>query len=145
LRKTRMPTRWGSVANQHDVLTMLAEAAARAEDRAALEEFAAPAAELAHRYGHRLYAAIADRALGVLARIQGRSDDARRLLQTALRSFDDLGTRWQVGRTQGEMAVLEHELGKPDEARVWMDLALASLETMQAEPDRQRLIRRLAR
>jgi hypothetical protein len=144
LAKNRMPTRWGSVANRHDLLTLLAETAARAEDRAALEEFALSASEVARGYGHRLYAAIADRALGVLARLQGDPDAARIRFHSALQAFEDLGTGWQAGRTQGELAVLEQEHGSSDESQRWLERALASFEVVQAAPDRLRLIHRLS-
>src|ERR1051325_5930371 len=73
-----------SWAGNHDLYVMLADTAARHGDEALLRQYAPLAEELAVRYGHRLYQAIAHRAWGVAHRLAGENDDAEARLHQAL-------------------------------------------------------------
>ena len=56
---------WAPVGD-HELYSLLADAAVQQRDEAALRQYAAPAEETARRYDHRLYQAIAHRACRVL-------------------------------------------------------------------------------
>ncbi len=61
---------------EHDIYAMWADAAAQQGDAAALQQYAPLAEELAVRYDHKLYQAIAHRAWGVAHRLAGSYIDA---------------------------------------------------------------------
>jgi hypothetical protein len=86
---------------------------------------------------------MAARALGVAARLAGRWDEAEAQLNAALRAFDDLGTRWQAGRTRFELGVLAEARGQPGAAREPYAAALADFEALGAEPMAARTAERL--
>ena len=62
--------------------------------------------KLASRDNHRLYLAIAHRALGVGHRLAGEHAAAETRLKQALELFTKLGARWQIGRTLFELGEL---------------------------------------
>ena len=85
---------------------MLADAAAEQRDAQALAQYAPLAEELAARYDHKLYRAIAHRAWGVAHRLAGHYDESEARLHQALELFQALNTRWQIGRTLFELGEL---------------------------------------
>ena len=90
--------------------------------------------ELAERDGHRLYLPIAQRARGVHERLAGELEAARHSFEAALAGFDQLGTRWQAGRTYMEMGELETTAGDANAARTQYQAALEHFEAIQARP-----------
>jgi len=68
----------------HDLYAMLADVAAQQRDLAALRHYAPLAAELAARYNHTLYQAVAHRAWGVAQRLAGEYADAEVRFSRAL-------------------------------------------------------------
>jgi len=64
-------------------------------DEAALRQYAPLAEELAARYSHTLYQAIAHRAWGVAHCLAGDYAESEGRLLNALELFEHLGTRWQ--------------------------------------------------
>jgi hypothetical protein len=116
---------------------MLVDAAARQRDIAALEEYAPLAEERAARYEHKLYQAIAQRAWGVAHRLRGAYPEAESRLYQALEMFEELGTRWQIGRTLFELGELELDRSNPGRAREYFSQAMNAFEEVQAAPDEE--------
>jgi hypothetical protein len=52
--------------------------------------------------------------------------------------FSELGTRWQIGRTQFEMGDLDLARGEKNSARDHFSLALEAFNAMKAMPDVER-------
>ena len=129
---------------EHDLYAMLADAAAQQCDVAALQHYAPLAAELAARYDHKLYQAIAHRAQGVEHRLAGRTDEAENRLQQALELFQPLAAHWQIGRTLFELG--ECALSRAENARAHEHFrrALAAFEKLGAAPDAARTREKLA-
>ncbi|MBW7882725.1 MAG: tetratricopeptide repeat protein [Caldilineaceae bacterium] len=105
------------------------------QDAAAIWQYAPRAEELAIRYGHGLYQAIAQRAWGVSHRLTGEYDDAERRLKQALGVFRELGARWQIGRTLFALGEVAMDRSNTTEAHNCFTQALAAFEEMQAAPD----------
>ena len=140
LKTSGQPVRRGTIAHDHEVYTMLADAAARQRDAAALRQYAPEAARLAERDGHALYLAIARRALGVAARLAdgaGLAESEAQLIR-ALDGFRQIGARWQAGRTQCELGELAQARSDTQAARDHFTRALAEFEALRAAPDAER-------
>ncbi len=123
---------------EHDLYAMLVDAAAQQRDEAGLRQYAPLAEEAAIRYDHKLYKAIAHRAWGVAHRLAGQPVESELQLQKALDLFEQLGTRWQIGRTLFELGELETLQNRSGAARDFFARALALFEAMQAAPDAAR-------
>ena len=119
----------------HDLYALLADAAALQRDEAAIRQYAPQAEELAARYGHVLYQAIAHRAWGVAHRLAGSYAEANARFNQALVLLAPLNTRWQIGRTLFELAELALAQANIPQARDYFRRALAAFEAMQAAPD----------
>lgn len=124
-----------SWVGEHDLYAMLADVAVQQCDKAALQKYAPLAEAFASRYDHKLYQAIAHRAWGVSHRLAGEYADARTRLQQGLDLFQQLDTRWQIGRTYFELGELDLACGESAEAREQFSLALSAFEAMGASPD----------
>src|SRR4029079_2938035 len=96
-----------SWAGDYDLYALLADTAAQQHDEVALRRYAPLAEESAVRYGHVLYQAIAHRAWGVAHRLAGEYSAAEKRLQQALVLFQQMETRWQIGRTFATLGDLE--------------------------------------
>ena len=129
---------------EHDLYAMLADVAAQQRDAAGLEQYAPVAEELAARYDHKLYQAIAHRAWGVAHRLGGRGDDARVRLRRALELFETLDTRWQIGRTLFELGELALSQTENEVAHEHFSRALSAFEEIGALPDATRAREKLA-
>jgi tetratricopeptide (TPR) repeat protein len=114
---------------------MLADAATRQHDLAALQQYVPLAEEIAQRYGHILYQAIAHRAWGVAYRLAGEYAEAEARLKQALQLFESLETRWQIGRTLFELGELALSEENVPAAHDHFSRALVAFEAMQATPD----------
>jgi|SRR5579859_816779 len=126
------PSEW---IGDHIFYADLADAAARQRDEPALRKYAPLAEASAQRISHRLYQAVAHRAWGVAHRLAGEYAEAAGRLNQALRMFEELDTRWQLGRTWlelGELAAAQNELPK---ARDCFQRALDDFEALRAAPD----------
>jgi hypothetical protein len=135
--------RIGGWVGEHDVYALLVDAAAQQCDAAALQEYTPLLEELAARYDHKLYQAIAHRAQGVAHRLADQTADAEIQLKQALALFETLDTRWQIGRTLfelGELA-LSRENGA---AREYFSSALTAFEELGASPDITRVREKLS-
>ncbi len=128
----------------HDLYAMLADAAAQQRDEIALRRYTPLLEELALRYGHLLYQAIAHRAWGVAHRLAGETAASEQRLQQALDIFSSLGTRWQLGRTQFEWGELAAAQGNVVTARDHFSQAEHLFAAMQAAPDLARTHKALA-
>ena len=127
------------MAHDHEIYMTLADTAVELRDVAALRKYAAPLEKLASRDNHRLYLAIAYRALGVGHRLAGEHGLAEKQLRQALDLFTKLGARWQIGRTLFELGELNLEQPqKVTKAREYFAQALGSFEEIQAMPDAER-------
>lgn len=135
LKTSGQPVNWGTMAHEHDVYMMLADAAAQQRDAAALQRYAPLAAELALRDDHKLYLAIAQRALGVERRLAGDYAEAEDKLKLALGTFRQLGTSWQAGRTLAEIGELALAQSDSESAREHFAQALAEFEALGAALD----------
>ena len=138
LEKSGQPVKRGTMAHDHHVYMLLTESAARRRDEADLARYAPRLAELAERDEHRLYCAIAHRALGVAERLASRLDAAGAHLNQALDEFTGLGTTWQIGRTYSELAELGLARGDRAAAREYLSRALTAFDALQAAPDAER-------
>ncbi|HEX8992553.1 MAG TPA: hypothetical protein VF784_12815 [Anaerolineales bacterium] len=107
-------------------------------DESGIRQYAPQAEELAVRYGHTLYQAIADRAWGVAHRLAGEYAESERRLKLALDLFRGLNARWQIGRTLFELGELGAVQGHAAEARNYFTGALAAFQEMRAAPDAKR-------
>jgi tetratricopeptide (TPR) repeat protein len=139
-----VPTKAGVTALEHDVVTYLADAAAYAGDAQAARGYAARAEALATSYGHPLYLGIARRAMGIAEHLEGHPDLAESRLRQALEGFEQLGTRWQAGRTRVELGRLEISRRSPQAAREWFQAALEEFDDLGAMPDAERTRKALA-
>jgi hypothetical protein len=139
LDKSGQPVKRGTMAHDHHVYMLLTESATSRRDAADLARFAPRLAELAERDEHRLYRAIAHRALGVAERLAGRLDAAGALLDQALDEFIGLSTGWQIGRTECELAEVELARGDRTAGREHLSRALTAFDALQAAPDVQRI------
>jgi len=128
----------------HDLYAMLADAAALQRDEMALRRYAPLLEELALRYGHLLYQAIAHRAWGVAHRLADETVAAEKRLQQALDIFRSLGTRWQLGRTHFEWGELAAAQGDVVAAHDHFTQAQNAFAAMQAAPDLARTHKALA-
>jgi hypothetical protein len=132
------PVKRGTMAHEHIVYMMLADAAAQARDLAGLQQYAPLLEELARRDDHQPYLAVADRAWGVAHTLDGRYDEAETRLQQALGTFEGMNARWQIGRTQVELAELNRARGNADAAESHFAAALAEFKALGAAPDHER-------
>jgi tetratricopeptide (TPR) repeat protein len=121
----------------------LADVAARQRDLAGIRHYAPIAEELAVRDDHKLYRAMAHRALAVAHRLAGECDEAQTRLNQALELFQALGTRWQIGRTFAEFAELELARKNSSRAHNYFSRALTEFELISAVPDAARTRERL--
>jgi tetratricopeptide (TPR) repeat protein len=129
---------------QHDVYAMLADITALQRDETGIRHYAPLAEELAARYGHVLYQAIAHRAWGVAHRLAGEHAQAEARLNQALELFQGLEARWQIGRALFELGQLAADRGRPEYARGHFTRAQAEFEHMGAVPDAARVRAALA-
>ena len=121
-----------------DLYVMLVDVAVQQRDLPALQKYAPLATELASRHEHRLYQAIIHRAQGVAHRLSREYEDAETQLKQALKGFQELKTRWQIGRTLYELAELALARTDPANAQAYFAQALAAFEEMGAVPDAAR-------
>ncbi len=122
----------------HDVYAALTDAASRQGDEAAIRHYAPEAEDLAIRYDHTLYQAIAHRAWGVAHRLAGEYAESEARLIQALELFNGLHTRWQIGRTLHELGELAAARANRIEARDYFTGAVAAFQDMRAAPDARR-------
>ena len=132
------PVNFGTMAHDHEVYMTLADTAVELRDADALRKYAPELEKLASRDNHRLYLAIAHRALGVGHRLAGEQAAAETRLRQALELFTKLGARWQIGRTLFELGELNREQQKETKAREYFAQALGSFEEIQAMPNAER-------
>ncbi len=126
-----------SIGN-HILYAALADAAAQQRDQYALRKYAPMAETLAGRYHHRLYQAVAHRAWGMAHRLAGEYAQAETRLNQVLFLFQQLGKRWQFGRTWFEFGELAAAQREPIKVRECNQRALAMFEAMRADPDANR-------
>jgi len=127
------------MAHDHEIYMTLTDTAVDMRDLEALRKYAPALEELAGRDKHRLYLAIAHRALGVAHRLAGERAEAEYRLKQALELFTRLGARWQIGRTLFELGELNlEEPKKATKARDYFAQALGSFEEIQAVPNAER-------
>jgi tetratricopeptide (TPR) repeat protein len=129
---------------EHDLYAMLADAAAQQRDESALRKYAPLAEELASRYDHKLYQAIAHRAWGVAHWMAGQHAESKTRLDQALELFQQLDTRWQIGRTLFEMGELALSRNENKDAHEYFSRALSTFSSMGAMPDATRTREKLA-
>jgi hypothetical protein len=131
------PVNFGTMAHDHEIYMTLADTAVELRDQDALRTYAPRLEKLASRDNHRLYLAIAHRALGVEHRLAGEHAIAETRLRQALGLFTKLGARWQIGRTLFELGELNltHSHTK---AREYYSQALGSFEEIGAAPNAER-------
>jgi tetratricopeptide (TPR) repeat protein len=125
------------MAHDHEIYMILADSAAELRDLDALRKYAPILEQLASRDSHRLYLALAHRALGVGHRLAGEHAEAENHLREALALLTKLGARWQIGRTLFELGEL-HLTRSREKARQYYSQALGNFEEMQALPHAER-------
>jgi tetratricopeptide (TPR) repeat protein len=138
LDKPGQPVRRGTMAHDHHIYMLLADAAAERRDAVALDRYVPRLRELAERDQHQLYLGVARRAEGVARRLSGDLDEAQGCFQQAADVFAKLETNWQLGRTHVEMAEMEQSQANPAAAEQHLKLALSAFEALGAAPDAAR-------
>ena len=128
----------GFLMNETERYFLLADLAVLERDEVALHHYAPLAEEMAVRDSHLLFQAGAQRAWGVLHRLEDKLEEAEIRLSQALVMFQELQTRWQIGRTLCELAELALAQTNTAEARDYFSRALATFEEMKAVPDAAR-------
>jgi tetratricopeptide (TPR) repeat protein len=123
------------MAHEHIVYMMLVDAAAQVGDEAAIKKYAPKLEELATRDKHQPYLGIAQRAWGVAHRLAGEFSEAEKRVEAALEIFENLGMKWQTGRTIFEMGELALAKSENDAARDYFVRAQEMFEEMGAGPD----------
>jgi tetratricopeptide (TPR) repeat protein len=131
------PVNFGTMAHDHEIYMTLADIAVEMRDADALRKYAPNLETLAERDNHKLYLAIAHRALGVAHRLSGENTAAENRLKQALELFTRLGTRWQIGRTLFELGELNLNRSNT-KAREYYSQALGSFEEVHAMPNAER-------
>jgi tetratricopeptide (TPR) repeat protein len=129
------PVKRGTMAHEHIITMMLAEAAVRLRNEEALDRYTNRLEELAGRDGHRPYLAIARRARGVHYHLTGEFEQAEAHLQEALALFNKMGAQWQAGRTLFELADLKSSESDKLATEVYLGQALENFKALQAGPD----------
>ncbi len=137
------PAKYGATPQTHDIYAILAEAACRQRDIAALREYAPLAYESAAKYEHALYLGLARRAMGVLRMLEGDYAGAERELIESLAGLEKLRAKWQVGRTLSEFGELELVRGSAAKAREYFGRAREAFESLGAKPDAAKARKRL--
>jgi tetratricopeptide (TPR) repeat protein len=125
----------GFLMNETERYFLLADVAVLERDKVALSQYAPLAEEMALRDDHLLFQASAHRAWGVLHRLKGNYQEAKDRLDQAQRMFQELDTRWQIGRTLSEIAELAIARADPTGARNYFSRALVTFEEIGAKPD----------
>ena len=138
LAKPGQPVKRGTMAHDHHLSMLLTESARHLHDLAATRRYAAQLEALAVRDGHRLYQAVAHRALGVAHGWAGEYAEAGARLNLAMELFRSLDTRWQIGCTLAALADLALTRGETAEKRRFCLEALQFFEAMGAAPDAAR-------
>src|SRR4051812_3915386 len=84
--------------------------------------------------GNALLGPWCDRAAGLAAAAEGNRREAEEALARALRTFDELGARFEAARTREQLAGLR----PPDDARTLLSAALRVYEELGATPSADR-------
>lgn len=133
------PVNFGTMAHDHEIYMTLVDTAVELRDAGALREYGPALEKLASRDDHRLYLAIAHRAVGVGHRLAGEHEAAEIRLRQALELFTRLEARWQIGRTLFELGELNQEQPQGEtKAREYFAQALGSFEEIRAMPNAER-------
>ena len=130
--------RRGTLVTDNVLNFMLADLAVQRRNETDLRRYAPLAAETTSRDGHMLFQASAQRALGVMHRLAGDYTRAADHLHRALQIFEDLETRWQLGRTLAELGELATVQTDYVRARDYYARAVEAFDAMGAVPDRVR-------
>ena len=135
------PVNFGTMAHDHEIYMILTDAAVELRDADAISNYAPELERLAARDDHRLYLAIAQRALGAAHLVSGERAAAENYFKDALGLFMKLGARWQIGRTLYELGELYLAQSR-EKAREYYSQALGMFEEIQAVPnvDRTRAV-----
>ncbi len=131
------PVNFGTMAHDHEVYMILTDTAVELRDADAIRKYAPELERLAARDDHRLYLAIAQRALGEAHRVSGENVAADNYFKEALGLFTKLGARWQIGRTLYKLGELYLAQSK-EKAREYYSQALRAFEEIRAAPDIER-------
>jgi tetratricopeptide (TPR) repeat protein len=123
------------MAHEHIVYMMLVDSAARAGDETTIRQFVPQLEELALRDDHKPYLAVAHRAWGIAHRLAGEYSDAETRLEKAMEIFEELETRWQIGRTLFEMGELAMAKADGGTAQSYFSRAQDLFEELGAGPD----------
>ena len=126
-------------AADHDFYSLLVDVAALQEDAETLGEMAPLAEASAVDSDHILYLAIAHRAFGVLHRLDGNYRAAEERLRKAMDLFNQLDTRWQIGRTLFELGKLARAQDDNALAQYYFHGAIENFEALGALPDAARV------
>lgn len=123
------------MARHHDLYALLVDAAVRQRDRDVMMKYT-PLLEKEIQYlDHSLYQAIAHRAHGVVHHLDGDLEEAKDQLEIAKALFQELDTRWQLGRTLYEMGDLAASRSDTPGAIEHYSASLALFDKIGALPD----------
>ncbi len=123
------------MAHEHIVYMMLVDSAVRAGDETTIRRYVPKLEELASRDDHKPYLAVAHRAWGVAHRLSGEYQEAETRLKKALEIFEELGTRWQIGRTLFELGELAMAMSNGEAAHSYFLRSQNFFKELGAGPD----------
>lgn len=138
------PSKGWATFGDHDLYSLLVDAAVRHRDEVALRQYVPLAEETARRYEHKLYQAIAHRARGVLHRLAGEYVEAESKLNVALELFSNMNTHYQIGQTLFELGEIAAAQMNAPQAHDYFTRALNDFERIGAALDTIRVRERLA-
>jgi len=127
------------MAHTHIVYMMLVDSAVRARDLASILEYAPLLEELAIRDDHQPYLAVCHRAFGLAHRLADEFEQAEIRLQKALGIFENMGAKWQSGRTLFELGALADQRGQDELAIELYNNAKNKYEELIAVPEIERI------
>jgi hypothetical protein len=127
------PIGWNPVGD-HEIYVSLADIGATHRDEKLLSAYASRSDEISLSLGHSLYHAVALRALGILDWLHHDIPEAEARLMESFHLFQQLETRWQVGRTLFDLGEMSAAQGKKEQARGYFSQALSAFEAMGVQP-----------
>jgi tetratricopeptide (TPR) repeat protein len=127
------PVGWNPVG-EHEIIVLLADIGALNRDEALLTAYASLADQISLFLNHHLYHAMAVRALGIFTWLQRDHAQAEAQLRESLKLFQQLETRWQLGRTLYDLGEISVDRGRIEQAKEFFSQALTAFEEMGARP-----------
>lgn len=118
--------------------SILVDTAVLEEDRKKIVDYLPWFEKEAKRHDHKLFQAVALRAKAVAARLEGKYKPAQEHLEQARTIFQEMDTRWQLGRTHMEFGRVYRAQDDHIHAKEHFQKAADYFAALDARPDRER-------